>query len=74
MNFLLKTPIYIADEGPGGAVGLFLMAGLGLILFIVGKFGDESDSCLGTMLGGPMEKIGIAMMLTGVISGIISLL
>ena len=73
MNFLLKTPIYIMDKGPGGAIGLFLAAGLGFVVFIVGKIAEDSYSCLGSMLGQIMIKLGIAMMIGGTISGIISL-
>ena len=71
-NFLLKTPVYITDEGPEGAIGMFLLAVLGLVLFLFGRYLEEEfdSSCLAEIL----TRIGIASMLTGVISGIISLL
>ena len=74
-NLVLKTPVYILDEGPGGAIRLFLLALLGLGLLILGKYMDENveNSCLSSFGEVFVKKAGIALILTGIISGIISL-
>lgn len=75
MYLTLSTPVYLSDEGPEGAIWLFLIAILGFVLLLIGRYADENaDSCLGFMAGEFLAKLGVAMMLTGIISGIISLL
>ena len=75
MNHFLKIPVYLMDEGPEAAVWLFLMAGIGFVMVRLGAhIFDASNSCLIGILGQFLEKLGIALMITGVVSGIISLL
>ena len=74
--YFLKTPIYILDNGPGGAIWLFLMAIVGFLLYILGRWMDKeaknpSVSAFGAVF---VTKFGIGLMLTGIISGIISLI
>ena len=73
--FLLKIPVYIVDEGPEGTVGLFLLALLGFGLFKLGKYMDENveNSCLSSFGEVFVKKAGVALILTGIISGIITL-
>ncbi len=74
-NLFLKTPVYITDEGPDGALGLFLLAGIGIALFILGKYMDENvkNSWLSAFGEVFIKKLGVALIITGIISGLISL-
>lgn len=74
-KILLKTPVYIMDEGPGGAVGLFLLALLGLGVLLLGIYLDNhAENAWVSSFGDVfLKKIGIALMLTGLISGFVSL-
>ncbi len=76
MNYILKTSVYLMDEGPEGAIGLFLIAILGLILFVLGTYMDNNvkNSWLSAFGNVFVKKIGIALILTGIFSGIISLI
>lgn len=75
MGQFLKIPIYLMDEGPRGALLLFLIAAIGFAVAKLGAYIFEiSNSCLIGILGQFLEKMGIGLTLTGIISGIISLL
>ena len=73
--FFLKTPVYIMDEGPDAALLLFLAAIGGFLLFKLGIWMDNNVknpwlSAFGAVF---VTKFGVGIMLTGIISGIISL-
>ena len=75
MNYSLKIPVYISDEGPFGAIWMFLLAGAGFLLIKIGQYMDDyvENSCLSAFGEVFIKKIGIGLFLTGIISGIISL-
>lgn len=76
MNYYFsKTPVYIIHEGKSGAIWLFLMAGVGFLVFLLGQYmEDEVDNAFLSAFGEVfIKKFGISCILTGIISGIISL-
>ncbi len=72
---LLKTPIYLTDAGSDGAGEMFLLALFGgVLLFVAIKLAQKDIPFISTFAEVIFVKLSIACILTGIISGIISLL